>query len=111
MKEYKIDVFHDEITVKFLDGWAQVDGETVWGFYDGPQRTIQISKTTLPRMRSSLLHEYFHACIGVMHGSDTVKGEDMAEEMCVRACEMGIVHLYRTPKNKWLVKYIFGTPL
>ena len=110
----KLDVFHDDVTVEFVRGMAHLEGNTVWGFYDGTSRRIEVSETEPHRMRAALLHEYLHACIGVMHGREAL-GDDSAavdpEEMFVRAAELGIVHLYRIPSNKWVVDYLFGSPL
>ncbi len=111
MKDNKLDIFHDRVDVKFMDGWLENDGEVAFGTFDSPKRLIEISNNDEIRMRHTLLHEYMHACISVMHGSDAVKGNEDAEEMCVRAIEMGIVHLSRVPKNRWAWDYVFGKKL
>ncbi len=109
----KLDVFHDDVRVVFCRGMAHLDGNTVWGFFDATARLIEISETEPHRMRAALLHEYLHACIGVMHGREAM-GEDAVtdpEEMFVRASELGIVHLFRIPSNRWAADYLFGKPL
>jgi len=109
--EYALDIFHDIVRVKFCEGMAHTDGSTCWGWFDSTGRTIEISNTDPQRMRQTLLHEFFHACVGVMHGRGSLEGVSDPEEMFVRACESGIVHLYRMPCNKWAVDYLFGGKL
>ena len=104
-----LDVLHDDVRAVFSH--EDIDTHECWGSFASGKREIRITKTTEPRKRHTFLHEYFHAAIGVMHGKSTIKDMEDPEEACVRACELGMVHLSRIPSNKWAWDYLFGKPL
>lgn len=106
-RERKLDIFHEEITVRFLAEQAFVDSAPVFGMWTGSTRTIELSPGPADRVRRTLLHELFHAFISCYCGCGTLDKNDEAEELMVRACELGIVHILKHKKNAWVANFLF----
>ena len=104
-KTKTLDLLHETIKVRFVDHPHYGDGKEVWGDWDSATRTITIGEASEERQRCSLLHEILHASINI-HGGQASDSEDV-EENHVRAIELGLVHLWRMPANRWAVKFLF----